>query len=264
MRISTLKYFYLFLGIVGYSNGTASDNTSIAIPLIPRFVNITSQNSYNPILSIGGMPEISSRLGIVYSNRYMLKETNSILLFGCKSWKRISLGLSSDYFGISDYWMSSQQIIVSKKLSQTFNMGLSITNILSDNSTQKDIKDIIVPSIGLLIYPSNSWKLSCKLQNISHNSSRTEDFNTFQLSISHQINQLNFHLQFDKQYKNKQELHFFIDYICNQQLIFYFRASKSNEPIGCGIDFKGKKITYRLQFSYHSSLGLSSEFEISK
>ena len=263
MRSLTVKSIIVILFLVS-SVASATDDTPRSFFTIPAHSIITSQRAYNPVLGIAPIAFNQNRVGISYSNRYLLKETNTFLGFGSYNLKFVSLGFSADYFGNQAFWNSTQRFILAKKLTEKISLGVSFSHTLINQGAQYSTIHQYAPSVAISLKPLETWQFSSALRNISHQKNTAYGFNDFVIAGTYSIKNLSLHIQLEKMQQAKTKIDVMGEYDLKKKLCFMLRTSTGNEPLSLGIDCKFLGISLFFLFSYHAQLGSSPELSMYK
>jgi len=231
---------------------------------IPAHTIINSERAYNPISGIAPISLNPNCIGISYSNRYLLKETNTFLGFGSYNFKFISVGFYANYFGNQAFWYSTQSFLLAKKLNDKLSLGVSFSHTIVDQGAQYSNFHQYAPSVGMMLKPLNKWKFSTALRNISHQQNTAYGFNDFVIGISYFVKSISIHAQVEKMQKAKTQIDFMGEYDLKKKLYFLLRTSTGNEPLSLGVECKLSGISILFIFSYHTVLGSSPEVSMYK
>jgi len=253
---------FLFLGLS--LNVKSADDSPRSIFAIPAHEIINSERAYNPISGISPIALNQNRLGISYSNRYLLKETNTFLGFGSYNFKFISIGFSANYFGNQAFWYSTQSFLLAKKLNEKLSFGISFSHsFINQGAIYSNIHQYS-PSIGISFNPMKNWKFSTALRNISHKQNSSFGYNDFVIGMSYFVKSISLHTQVEKMQNAKTQFDFMGEYDLKKKLYFLLRTSTGNEPISLGVECKLSGISMLFMFSYHTVLGSSPEVSMYK
>jgi len=244
------------------SSTFATDETPKTIYSIPVHTLINSESAYNPISGIAPIALNQNRFGVSYSNRYLLKETNTFLGFGSYNFKFMSLGYDANYFGNQAFWYSTQSVMIAKKLTENLSFGVAFSHTFIDQGSQYSNFNQYSPSLGLSYKPIKNWKISSVLRNISHKQNNSFGYNDFVVAGSLFVKNIRFHAQFEKMQNLKYQLDFMGEYSFKKKLTFLLRTSTGNEPLSLGVEYTTQGISMLFLYSYHIYLGSSPELSM--
>ena len=256
--ILTILLFWISSGV------SASDDVPTPFYTIPAHTIINSERAYNPVSGIAPMSLNQNRLGISYSNRYLMKETNTFLGFGSYNLKYVSLGFSANYFGNQSFWYSTQSFLLAKKLNDKISVGVAFSHTIVDQGAQYSTIHQYAPSLGMSVKPMKKWQLSSVLRNISHQQTASYGYNDFVLGLRYFVKNISIHTQVEKMQKTKTQIDFMGEYDINQKVYFLLRTSTGYEPLSLGVECKYSSISMLFMFSYHTKLGTSPEVSMYK
>ena len=225
---------------------------------------INSDKAYNPLWGIAPISFTKDRLGISYSNRYLVKETNSFLAFGIQSFHYFTIAYSANYFGNDAYWYSTQSIVLAKKLSDKLSLGISFSHCFIDQGQQYKAINEFAPSIGICCKPFTHWIFTSAVRNIARRQDNAFGINDFVIAGSLLVNNFTIHSQFEKMQNNSSEFTIQGEYAIKNNHCFVLRTSSGKEPISCGFECTIQGIRMLFLYSYHIYLGSSPELSMYK
>lgn len=226
---------------------------------IPAHQQISSIKAYNPFSSIASIAFLHKRFGLSYSNKYLMKETNSFYCFGSYNFSSLNIGFTADYFGNQTFGYSTQRILLAKILNNNMAIGISFSHKALFQSSGYNTIHQLTPSVGINIKPFKNISLACVLEDISRNHENEYGNNAFKIGIGYIEKMINVHLQVEKANKETGIVSLTGEYNINKQLSFLLRTATGLEPFSLGMECTLSGIQFRFLYSYHVHLGSSPE-----
>lgn len=266
MKKGCFIFFYLF----SWFTSTAENETMIgarASAIGNAGISLSDgwSAAHNPA-GLGFVRNLTT--GIGYENRFLLKELGTRGAVLALPVKAGTIGLSLSNFGYALYQENSYRFSAGKALSPAFSMGMSIDYLHTRLGEGYGNRSGIVATIGIQAKPLKNLVLAAHIYNPTRNKwikSAEERIPTVMKAgmAYHFSSRVLCVVETEKNLAKKPLLKAGIEYMPLDN--FYLRIGMNTNPaqstfgIGCFI----KNLQLDLAFTYHQSLGLSSQIGLS-
>lgn len=224
--------------------------------VIPSFNNsviINSDRAANPLSSISRISTTKNRIGIEYSNPYLLKDLHSGSIFGSYQFKWICLGTRFSIMG-NDYLQTyNQELTLAKLLAKKISIGVGFSHTFINQPNEYPDMHFYSPSMGLSFAPSDKFRLSSCLKNIAISNQHVQQ--EFIIAFSYIIKSLSLHCQLEKYWDEKTFVDFAGEYKFKKIATVFIKTSTGKTPFCVGAEFVIAKTNISIDFSYHKYLG---------
>ncbi|MBP6230244.1 MAG: hypothetical protein KA397_01145 [Paludibacteraceae bacterium] len=204
-----------------------------------------------------------SVLSLSYQNRFLVQELSLVSMRFSTPLQRLNVGISSSFFGFSQYNEFSVGVHVSRVLSPSFSVGAQVDYVSVLLSPDEGSVGAFVPQLGMIMKATPSIVLGVHLYNLTLSNLQTA-YNTEYLhsSITAGIEYVvdkNLLLvgQLSKPLRSDAIVSAGIEYavVPDLQLRAGFRAQEQVEP-SFGLGLKIDVLQFDLSMQYHSLLGV--------
>lgn len=237
----------------------ASHGQSTGYVALPSRNLINSDKVYFPNSGISQIALVSDRIGISYTNQFMIKDMNTVNGFGVYNNKYITIGGNAVFFGNGDYNISTQSIQIAKKIEKKLSIGVEFTHTMIHQPATFNSIHQYNPSIGISFKPNDKFMFSSAVKNIALNNNSHTYTENFYLAISYFVKHFSVHGQLYKSANSSSIFTIAGEYSIANKVAFLLRLSSGNELMSFGMEYKFANISIACSFAYNNYLGVSPE-----
>ena len=259
-----MKRFYTWMLICGCFTNTFAQGIHGVIGADAWMQGGNSVN-LNSVFAISNNPAQLSYLkkwqaGIYSRQQLGLKELNLARVAVAVPHKIVNVGIAANYFGFDNYNQQRLTIAASKKLAQTFSLGVQL-NYVGTQIKEYGSAGALVLGVGFNYEPTNKLQMGCFLYNpnqqkvSAHINHKVPAY--ARLGLLYKVNsKVNLLTEAEQELEQKTRYRFGVNYAVHPKFGFAVGASSQPMLYSFGTTFNAAGVVFDVAASVHQTLGV--------